>query len=205
MTAALPQSLAPHAAYTSEPLFPLTVKQYHELIRAGILSEADPVELLEGILVYKMPKNPPHRVCTGKVRRAIEPLLPFGFHYEPHDAVTLPDGEPEPDGAVIRGQIDDYAARHPGPDDVPLIIEVADSSLDRDRGIKLRSYARAGIVEYWIVNLIDRQVEVYTNPDAQAAGGPAYRQNAIYTSSGSVPLVIAGTRLADLRVSAMLP
>lgn len=199
MTAAVPQSVSP------EPLFRLTVGQYHQLIRAGILSEADPVELLEGILVYKMPKNPPHRVSTGKIRRAIEPLLPVGFHYDPQDPVTLPDSEPEPDGAVIRGQIDDYASRHPGPDEIPLIIEVADTSLDRDRGIKLRSYARAEIAEYWIVNLVERTIEVYTDPDAQAPGGPTYRTRAIYMSGDAVPLVIGGSRLGEVPVSAVLP
>lgn len=199
MTAAVSQSVPP------EPLFRLTVGQYHQLIHAGILSEADPVELLEGILVHKMPKNPPHRVSTGKMRRAIEPLLPVGFHYDPQDPVTLPDGEPEPDGAVIRGQIDDYVSRHPGPDEVPLIIEVADTSLDRDRGIKLRSYARAEIAEYWIINLVERTIEVYTDPDTGAPGGPTYRGRAIYSSGDAVPLVIAGNKLGEVSVSGVMP
>lgn len=204
MTTAVSQSPTRHAVYTSEALFPLTVDQYHDLIRAGTLSEADPVELLEGILLYKMPKNPPHAAVTTAVRETIALVLLAEFHVRSQEPVTLPDGEPEPDGAVVRGRSKDYMLRHPGPEDVPLIIEVADSSLDRDRGIKLRSYARAGIAEYWIVNLIDRQVEVYTDPDPQAAGGPAYRQRAVYGPGDSVPLVIAGALVADVAVAAML-
>ncbi|HEY2589250.1 MAG TPA: Uma2 family endonuclease [Tepidisphaeraceae bacterium] len=193
-----------HAVYTSEALFPLTVDQYHDLIRAGTLSEADPVELLEGILLYKMPKNPPHAAITTAIRDAIALLLPPQYHARSEQPVTLPDGEPEPDAAVVRGRAKDYMSRHPGPDEVPLIIEVADSSLDRDRGIKLRSYARAGIREYWIVNLIENQVEVYTDPDPVASGGPTYRGKAVYVQGNSVPLVIGGNRLGDMPVSAML-
>lgn len=189
----------------SEPPLRLTVEQYHELIRDGILSDADSAELLEGILVHKMPKKPPHSAITGMVRQAVARLLPSGCHYHSHDPVTLPDGEPEPDGAVIRGQIEYYASRHPGPREAPLIIEVADSSLDRDRGIKLRSYARGEIAEYWIVNLIDRTIEVYTEPDPRAPGAPTYRKRAVYTSGDAVPLVIDGSRLGDVAVSAVLP
>lgn len=141
--------LPPRAAFTSEPLFRLTVEQYHELIRSGKLAEDDPVELLEGLLVFRMPKNTPHTTATALARREVERLLPSGWHYRSQEPITLADGEPEPDGAVVRGRIEDYALSHPGPSDVALVIEVADSSLDRDRGLKLRSYARAGIGAYW--------------------------------------------------------
>jgi Uma2 family endonuclease len=204
MTAMLPQSLPRSAVYTSEPLFPLTVDDYHELIRAGKLSDDDPVELLEGMLVYKMTKNPPHTFSNTMVRLAIEALLPAGFHYRSQDPVTLSDGEPEPDGAVARGQMEDYMTRHPGPAEVPLIIEVADASLDRDRGIKLRSYARAEIAEYWIVNLVDHQVEVYSDPDPAAPGGPTYRGRAVHARGASVPLKLAGSHLGDVPVASLL-
>lgn len=205
MTAAVSPSRTPHAVYSTEALFPLTVDQYHDMIRVGTLSEADPVELLEGVLLYKMPKKPPHAAINTAVQEAIGPLLPAQFHFRSQEPITLADGEPEPDGAVVRGRSKDYMSRHPGPDEVPLIIEVADSSLDRDRGIKLRSYARAGVPEYWIVNLIDRTVEVYTDADAQASGGPTYRNRTVYAAGDAVPLVIAGQRLGDVPVSAVLP
>src|SRR4051812_43458426 len=158
------------AAFTTEPLFRLTVDQYHELIRSGKLSEDDPVELLEGLLVFKMPKNTPHSTGTGLSRREVERILPPGWHYRSQEPITLADSEPEPDGAVVRGRIEDYAQRHPGPSDTALVIEVADTSLERDRGLKLRAYARAGIRVYWIINLIQRQVEVYSDPTGSGAG-----------------------------------
>jgi Uma2 family endonuclease len=189
--------------YTSEPLFPLTVDQYHELIRSGKLTEADPVELLEGILVFKMPKNAPHATSNALARREIESKLPAGWHYRSQEPITLTDGEPEPDGAVVRGRIEDYASRHPGPAEVALLIEVADSSPDRDRGIKLRSYARAGVSEYWIVNLSERRVETYADPDS-AGGFPSYRRALLFPAGSLVPLVIAGHRLGELAVAQML-
>jgi Uma2 family endonuclease len=204
MTAALSYSLPRTAVYTSEPLFPLTVDAYHELIRAGKLYDDDPVELLEGMLVHKIAKSPLHSVINAMMRQPMEALLPGGFHYHSQDPVTLADGEPEPDGCVVRGQFGDYMARHPGPNEVPLVIEVADASLDRDRGIKLRSYARGQIAEYWIVNLVDQQIEVYTNPDPAAAGGPTYGRKAVYGTGASVPLNIDGRQLGDLPVGSLL-
>ena len=204
MTATLTQPLPAGAVYTNEPLFPLTVDQYHELIRSGKLTEADPVELLEGILVFKMPKNAPHATGNALVRREIESKLPSGWHYRSQEPITLDDGEPEPDGAVVRGQIEDYATRHPAAAEVALVIEVADTSLDRDRGIKLRSYARAGIAQYWIVNLIDRQIEAYTDPDP-AAARPTYLRQSVFPVSATLPLTLAGNEAAVVNPALLFP
>ena len=200
----LPHPLSPRAAYTSEPIFRLTVDQYHELIRAGKLGEDDPVELLEGILVFKMPKNTPHATATGLARRAVERLLSGAWHYRVQDPITLSDGEPEPDGAVVRGRIEDYAAAHPGPADVALVIEVADTSLARDRGIKLRSYARAGIAAYWIINLIERQVEAHADPDRDAPE-PSYRRRDVLAAGASVPLLLKGATVGEIPASELFP
>lgn len=82
---------------------PLSVAQYHELIRAGILTEDAPVELLEGRLVTKMPKDPPHRLATGLLREALQKVVPEGWYVDSQEPVTLSDGEPEPDVMVVRG------------------------------------------------------------------------------------------------------
>ena len=194
--------LPPRAAYTKELMFQLTVDQYHELIRSGALTPSDPVELLEGLLVFKMPKNGPHSTATGKTRRAVEPLLPAGWHYRAQEPITLADSEPEPDGAVVRGGLDDYATRHPTPAEVALVIEVADSSLDRDRGTKLRSYARAGVRVYWIVNLINRQVEVYTDPDQSTA---TYVGPLVLVIGEAVSLEIDDQTVGTPAVASLLP
>lgn len=206
MAVAPHQLLPPRAVYTSEPIFRLTVEQYRAMIRAGELTEDDPVELLEGILVFKMPKNTPHSVATGLARREVERLLPEGWHFRPQEPITLEDGEPEPDGAVVRGAIEDYATEHPSPAAVGLVIEVADSSLARDRGIKLRSYARAGIVGYWIINLIDRQVETYGEPDPDAMPEPTYTQPRVYQLGEVVPFGLPGVGpLGGVPVGRLIP
>lgn len=199
------QPLPPQAAFTRELIFRLSVDQYHELIRSGKLTDEDPVELLEGILVYKMPKNTPHSTSTKLGRREIEPRLPVGWHYQTQDPITLNDSEPEPDGAVVRGRIEDYAKAHPGPADVAIVIEVADSSLERDRGMKLRSYARAGIPVYWIINLVDSQVEVYTDPVTAGVVEPTYSTQLIFRSADLVPLTVPGLSSVTIPAASLLP
>jgi Uma2 family endonuclease len=190
--------------HTSELVFPLSVEQYHEMIRLGVLTDDDPVELIEGVLVFHMPKNPPHRFVTRAVFDAISALLPNGWHCQMQEPITLNDGEPEPDVSVIRGRTTEYRDRHPAAADVGLVIEVADSTLERDRGIKLRSYARAGIAEYWIVNILDRQVEVFRGPNV-SADPPEYVARTVYREDQSVPIEIDGRSLGELIVASILP
>ena len=116
--------------------------------------------------------------------------------------MRIPDyDEPEPDVAIVRGSDADYRHRVPTPADVALLVEVSDSTLDQDRGKKLEAYARAGIPVYWIVNLVDRQVEVYTRP--VKAG--RYRSRKDYKPGQQVPVVIAGQQLAPIAVDDILP
>src|SRR3954469_18658591 len=117
-----------------EPVLRLSVQQYHAMIDAGVLTDDDPVELLEGILVFQMPEKPGHRIALAKLQRALTPLLPATLSLQFQDPITLADGEPEPDAVVFTGQAEDYADRHPGPSDVRLVVEVADTTLARDRG-----------------------------------------------------------------------
>ena len=179
--------LPPRAARTDELIFKLSVDQYHDMINAGTLTEDDPVELIEGVLVYNMPKKRIHAAVTGVIRRLIESQLGAGLTYETQEPITLVDGEPEPDGAVIRGGGMALLDRHPGPSEVALVVEISDSSLARDRGIKLRSYARARIPVYLIVNLIDMQIEVFHNPHGHGDEA-SYETFAIIKSGQSVTL-----------------
>src|SRR5579875_490925 len=116
-------ALPPRAAYTSEPLYRLTVEQYHDLIDRGKLTADDPVELIEGMLVFKMPKNPPHAIVTGLLADLLQAILIAGWHLRIQEPLTLSDGEPEPDIAMIRGNRRAYLSHHPGPADVALVIE----------------------------------------------------------------------------------
>lgn len=186
-------------ALPDEPVFPISVERYHAMIDAGVLTDDDPVELLEGVLVFRMPKKPSHRLKNQQLARLFRTTVPPGWFYQSQEPITLADGEPEPDGAVVRGREEDYADRHPGPADVALVIEVADTTLQRDRGIKLRSYARAGIQHYWIINLVDRSLEVYSGPLA-AAPTPTYRDRIVLTRGARIelPLDAAGVDPIDV-------
>jgi Putative restriction endonuclease len=119
-------------------------------------------------------------------------------------AITLDDSEPEPDLAIVSGSARNRHARHPGPVDIALLIEMSDSSLANDRNDKARVYARANIVCYWIVNLVDRRVEVYTDPTGPGAS-PAFRQHRDCGLNESVPLVIGGQEVAQVPVRDLLP
>jgi Uma2 family endonuclease len=188
----------------SERVFRLTVDQYHTMINTGVLTDDDPVELLEGVLVFTMPKNPPHSFVVDAAADLIRRLIPRDWSYRQQEPITLDDGEPEPDGAVVRGSRHDYRTRHPGPRDIAMVIEVADTSISTDRSIKLRSYARASIPEYWIINLVDRCVEVYTKPDP-GAPEPTYHGKQIRGANEAVLLAIAGKELGIIAVRELLP
>jgi Uma2 family endonuclease len=182
----------------------LSLEQFHQMVRAGILSDDDPVEFLDGLLVPKMIKNPAPRVSTQLVREALEAVVGEAWHVPSQEPITLAGSEPEPDVAVVRGSPRDYAAGHPRASDVALVVEVADASLQRDRTIKKRLYAEAGIGAYWIVNLAERQVEVYTDP-SNGPPAPDYRDHRIHRSDDAVALLLANKPVARIPVAAMLP
>lgn len=187
-----------------EPVFRLSVQQYHRMIDAGVLTDDDPVELLEGLLVFKIPKKPAHRLVLRKLMKALDALLPPGWFAQSQEPITLSNGEPEPDAAVVRGSDEQYAMHHPGPGDLVMVAEVADTTLTRDRTIKLRSYAAAGIPVYWIVNLPERSVEVYTLPHS-GADEPRYTSVQAFSDSQPVELIIDGRRLGSIAVKDLLP
>jgi hypothetical protein len=181
-----------------------SVAEYHKLIELGILTEDDNLELLDGYLVHKMSRNPPHDSCLHLTLRAFLRVLPAGWSVRIQSAVTLSDSEPEPDIAAVRGDERRYTARHPGSADVGVVVEVSDSTLPGDRDDKGRIYAAAGIPSFWIINLVDRQVEVYTSPSGPAAQ-PGFSQRSVYRTGDSVPLVLDGTTVAQIAVQDLLP
>lgn len=181
-----------------------SVEHYHAMIQAGILTEDDPVELLEGWLVTKMPKNPRHSVVSQLIREALSRILPSGWYVNAQEPITTATSEPEPDVAVVRGNSRQYLDHHPRPQDVALVVEVADSSLQRDRSLKKRLYAAAEIPVYWIVNLIDGQLEVYTDPSGPAEQ-PDYRQQRNYSPEDTAPVVIESREVGRIAVRDLLP
>jgi Uma2 family endonuclease len=170
------------------------------MIHKGILSEDQPVELLDGWLTEKMPKNPRHRVATRLTREALERILPADWYVDSQEPITLATSEPEPDVVVVRGHTRRYLDRHPGPDNVGLVVEVADASLEHDQTLKLRLYAEAGIAVYWIVNLVESRVEVYTDP---TAGG--YRQRVIHSKDDSLVMTLGDVEIGAIPVGDIIP
>lgn len=158
------------------PYVPLNVDQYHDLMRAGVLPEGAPIELIDGMLVYKdrrddprMPlvnHGPNHANGVAALARLLDRLVePLGCHARCQLPVTLPPGnEPEPDVSVIKGEVKDYGQRLPKAVDTWAVFEVADSSLASDRSTKLRIYSEAGIPTYAILDLVAKAIEVYTSP-----------------------------------------
>jgi Uma2 family endonuclease len=195
---------APSIEYIpSDRLYRLTVDQYRRMAEVGVLAEGEPVELLEGLLIRKMMKNPPHDTSLTLTQYAVADLLPAGWMVRVQCAVTTGDSEPEPDVAVVLGPARRYAKTHPRPKDIALVVEVADASLFEDRGRKARLYARARLPVYWIVNLQESKVEVYTDP--KGGRSPAYHQRRDYGTDESVPLVIEGEEIGQIPVKEMLP
>jgi len=200
-------STNPISQSTAAALLPLpdlvwrfSTQQYHEMIGKGILTEDDPVELLEGILVTKMPKNPPHSLATHLLREAFARLFSLGWCVKTQEPITLVDSEPEPDVAIVKGSPRQYANHHPGAEETVLVVEVADSSLSRDRGLKKRIYAKAGIPVYWIINLAERKIEVYSEPSEAD-----YQQRQDFESDAEIPVMIEGRELGRIAVSDLLP
>jgi Uma2 family endonuclease len=181
-----------------------SVPEYHKLIEIGVLTEDDNLELIEGYLVLKMARNPPHDRTIQRLNRRLLAALPAGWDLRIQSAVTLVESEPEPDVAIVRGDDSLYAIRHPQPNDIGALIEVADSTLPGDRADKGRIYARANVPTYWIVNLTERQIEVYEQPSGPT-GAPAYAKTTLFRPGDAISLLLDGSNVATFAVSDLLP
>jgi Uma2 family endonuclease len=183
------------------PLYRFSLERYEELVESGAFSPRDRLHLINGYLVAKMTQNPPHNTADDLCGAALQRVIPPGWYIRPAKPVRIPGraSKPEPDRTVVRGTIRDYARRDPDPADVALIVEVADSSLREDRELA-RVYGGGGIPIYWIINLVDRQVEVYADPDQMS-----YRSHTDYRPGQDVPVVIGGVEVGRIPVDDLLP
>ena len=143
-----------------------TVEQYHEMIEHGIFREDEPIELIRGEIIRKLPIGNLHAATVNRLNRLLSKRLQDDTMLSIQNPIWLGDSEPEPDLAVLVYREDLYSSRRPVADDVLLLVEVSDSSLAFDRDIKGAVYAQSGVCEYWIVNLNQATVEVYRDPQA---------------------------------------
>jgi Uma2 family endonuclease len=179
-----------------------TVAEYHEMIRAGVLTTEDRVELIDGYLVNKMPQNDPHASTVQRLTKKLVRAVPLGWEARIQLPISIGNSEPEPDGAVVRGDDRTYDGRRPTGTDFGAVIEIADSSLGLDQRFKMAEYAAADIPAYWIVNVRDNMVEAYTDPDP---AGRSYRTRTDYRPGDGVPLVLDGVEVACIPVADLLP
>jgi len=182
-------------------LYRLTVVQFDKLVDAGVIAEDDRVELIEGLLVTKMGKKRPHVQAGVHGLGLLSRVVPPTWHVRREDPiVTSAWGKPEPDLAVVRGRAADYDDRDVTATDVALVVEIAESSLSIDRSEMALVYSSSGIPVYWIVNLVDGQVEVYSDP------GPAgYQSTQVIKPGQDVPVVLDGLEVGRIAAKDLLP
>src|SRR5262249_35568479 len=186
----------------------ITVEEYHQMLEAGIFGPEPRVELLEGVIVEKMTKKPPHVQATDLLEDLLHHVLPRGCGYfiSMSNPVTIEDrdGEPEPDVTVLRGNPRDYAGRQHTPADAALLIEVAQTSYDYDRYDNWVTYAAARVPVYWILDLNHRRLEVHTEPTGEGEAA-VYARTEFYGPDDEVPLILDGREIARFPVREVLP
>jgi Uma2 family endonuclease len=181
----------------------LSVDKYLKMIEAGIITEEDRVFLWEGWLLEKMTKGRPHTLVTMRICDALRRVLTPGCGYyveqeQPVALVRRRDTMPEPDLMVVRGRPDDYPGT-PTARDVPLIVEVADSTLPFDMGKKMRRYAAESIASYWVASVSDRWIVAFDGPIGR--GRPTrYASSVTYRAGGRVPVMIDGVAIGHVAV-----
>jgi hypothetical protein len=203
----MPSQLLETPPATAKELVRLSVDQYHRMIEAGILEEGAPIELLDGLLVHKdrgasITVHPRHASVVSMLLELGARIATLGCHLRLQSPLTiLRRHEPEPDAMIVAGRPKDYAHRHPQPADVGTVIEVADSSLERDRTTKMLIYARAGIAQYCLVNLTTGRIEVYEDPDSEQG---RYRARRDLAPGESVALRLPGGGSLEVPVDQIL-
>jgi Uma2 family endonuclease len=189
----------------SEPQLRLwTREEYYKMAEAGIFRPDERTELIGGRIYVKAPQTPQHAAGISLVGETLRSLFNVGSHVRMHGPLNLSSfSEPEPDVAVVRGTIRDYAKAHPNA--ALLVVEVAESSLAYDRGIKASLYASAGIPEYWVLNLVNRRLEVSRDPIAMPGQlhGYGYRTCTHYLAADAVTPLAAAT--GKVTVADLLP
>ena len=142
-----------------------TVEEYHQIGETSIFGAEQRTELITGKIVLMTAKGTPHVISLQLVASSLQSQLNNAALVRTQDPIELDDfSEPEPDLAIVKGKILDYANRHPRPEDVSLVVEIADSTLKKDCEVKDKLYARSNIADYWVVDVKNRQVHIFRNP-----------------------------------------
>jgi Uma2 family endonuclease len=166
-----------------------TVEEYHRLAELGFFHEDDRIELIRGEIIQMAAKGTPHTTCCSNLLEELAVLLRGRAKLRCQDPITLPSkSEPEPDFAILRKRADNYLSAHPTPEDILLVIEIADSTLKYDQETKLPLYAEAVISDYWIFNLVNNYLEAYSEPYQDSQGNFGYRMKRIVLPNQTIIL-----------------
>lgn len=158
-----------------------TIEEYHRLVDLGFFTENDRIELIRGEIVEMAPRRTPHSVSNSLLWKQLYNSIAQQAEIRVQEPIVLPsNSEPEPDLVIAKKKDDNYLSAHPRATDVILVIEISDSTLKYDQETKLSLYAEAKINYYWIVNLVDNHLEVYTNPFADAQNNFGYKSKNIF-------------------------
>src|SRR5215467_10388107 len=186
------------------PLWRMTRARYDRLVDVGIFGPDDRVELLDGLLVAREPQGARHATVVALVRAALERAFGRGYHIREEKPVALDErSEPEPDLVVVPGRLRDYLAAHPSRP--VLIVEVAETSLALDRLRKGGLYARAGIAEYWVVDLVGEALEIYRNPVRGSGGRGDWKYDSVRRLRRHAIVTPLAAPRARIRAAALLP
>jgi Uma2 family endonuclease len=178
--------------------------EYERLVDLGAFRPGEHLELVAGALLVREPEGGPHATAVGLVEDALREAFGRGFIVRAQNPIALDDdSEPEPDVAVVPGQRRDYTRAHPA--HPVLVVEVADTSLPLDRAQKASLYARAGIADYWIVNLVDGVLEVHRDPVAAAEAPYGWRYRSILTLRAGTTVAPLAAPDAAIPVASLLP
>ncbi len=183
------------------PLYRMTLEQYESLIASGFFPKRDDVHFINGYLVTRMAESPLHGAICEAIRLAIEAILLATWHTRSEKGLRIPAqvSMPRPDLVVVRGEWRTYLNRYPEPADTALVVEVAITSRDEDRAMA-DIYAAGGVPVYWIVNLVDGQVEVYSDP-----GPSGYQTHEVLAPGHVLRVMIDGVEAGEIPVADILP
>lgn len=182
----------------------VTVDEYRRRAAMGEFSQSKTFELLEGVVVLKARQALKHETVLENIQTIIGKMVPGGWHLRVQQPMNCGDSQPEPDAVMVRDALDQFENRPPSANDVGLVIEVADASLTLDRRLKGRIYARAGIILYWLLNLVDNQLEVYSNASGPVLM-PGFQEKRIYRVEDKLSLVVGLGDLGTIKVRDLLP
>lgn len=190
--------MLPNAIFEAYQLKQWTVHLYHRLYELGLLNDSERTELIAGHITLMTAKETPHVTALRLLSTQLQLdalLLDRPFFVSTQDPIQLDQlSEPAPDLAIVKGAILDYADRHPQPSDVLLVVEIADSTLQQDCEVKDKLYARAGIVEYWVLDLQNRRLHIFQEP---TVGG--YERHLVFSEPCKASPIAVGDIVLSLK------